>query len=56
MPNEVLEATPVQRVVIKVGTHVITNKDERIVGKILGKLVDQIAYLYEHGIHAVLFS
>lgn len=56
MPNEVLEATPVQRVVIKVGTHVITNKDERIVGKILGKLVDQIAYLYEHGIHAVLVS
>ena len=47
---------PIQRVVIKVGTHVITNKDHRIVGKILAKLVEQIAYLYEHGVHAVLVS
>lgn len=47
---------PTKRVVIKVGTHVITNKDNRIVGKVLGKLVEQIAYLYEKGIMSVLVS
>lgn len=47
---------PIQRIVIKVGTHVITNKDNRIVGTILSKLVEQIANLYEHGILSVLVS
>lgn len=56
MRNGVPVGTPIRRVVIKVGTHVITNKDHRIVGKILAKLVEQIAYLYEHGIHAILVS
>ena len=56
MHSESPVGKPIQRVVIKVGTHVITNKDNRIVGKILAKLVEQIAYLYEHGIHAVLVS
>lgn len=46
----------IYRVVIKVGTQVITNKDDRITGKILSKLVDQIAQLYEQGVHAVLVS
>jgi len=50
------EIQPTRRVVIKVGTQVITNKDSRIVGKILGKLVEQIAYLYEQGIISVLVS
>lgn len=50
------EIQPIKRVVIKVGTQVITNKDSRIVGKILGKLVEQIAYLYEQGIVSVLVS
>ncbi|MGO1787621.1 MAG: glutamate 5-kinase [Sphingobacterium sp.] len=56
MPKETIAASPIQRVVIKVGTQVITNKDDRIVVNILAKLVDQIAYLYEHGVHAVLVS
>ncbi|MFC3198799.1 glutamate 5-kinase [Parapedobacter deserti] len=46
----------IKRVVIKVGTQVITNKDNRIVGKLLAKLVEQIAYLYERGITSVLVS
>lgn len=56
MGNGDLTNTAIQRVVIKVGTHVITNKDNRITGKILAKLVDQIAFLYERGVHAVLVS
>lgn len=56
MHNGTLIDAPIRRVVIKVGTHVITNKDNRITGKILTKLVDQIAYLYENNIHAVLVS
>src|SRR5690606_14731422 len=56
MDNGAQADKPIKRVVIKVGTHVITNKDNRITGKILAKLVDQIAYLYEHDIHAVLVS
>ncbi|MEN7551237.1 glutamate 5-kinase [Rapidithrix thailandica] len=47
---------PIQRVVIKVGTNVMTNKDNRIVGTILKQLVDQIAILYERGIMSVLVS
>lgn len=46
----------INRVVIKVGTNVMTNKDNRIVGPILKSLVYQIAALYEMGIKAVLVS
>ncbi|GGH04001.1 hypothetical protein GCM10007415_45240 [Parapedobacter pyrenivorans] len=56
MLKQALKGKPVQRIVIKVGTHVITNKDNRIVGKILAKLVEQIVYLYEQGISSVLVS
>lgn len=45
-----------QRVVIKVGTNVMTNKDNRIVRPILKKLVQQIAELYENDIMVVLVS
>lgn len=56
MRNERTDITPIKRIVVKVGTHVITNKDDRIVGEVLGKLVHQIAYLYEQGVHVVLVS
>lgn len=46
----------VKRIVVKVGTNVMTNKDNRIVGPILKRLVDQIAELYERGIEVVLVS
>lgn len=42
--------------VIKVGTNVMTNKDNRIVGPILNELVRQIAVLYEEDIMPVLVS
>jgi glutamate 5-kinase len=45
-----------KRVVIKVGTNVMTNKDNRIVGPILNELVRQIATLYEDGYAPVLVS
>jgi len=45
-----------KRIVIKVGTNVMVNKDNRIVGPILKKLVDQIARLYEEDIMTVLIS
>ncbi|WP_031428081.1 glutamate 5-kinase [Flavimarina sp. Hel_I_48] len=45
-----------KRVVIKVGTNVMTNKDNRIVGPILNELVRQIAVLYENDIACVLVS
>lgn len=45
-----------KRVVIKVGTNVMTNKDNRIVGPILKNLVRQIAYLYERDIITILVS
>lgn len=45
-----------KRIVIKVGTNVMTNKDNRIVNTVLRKLVDQIATLYERGIMSVLVS
>src|SRR5690554_1142497 len=45
-----------KRVVIKVGTNVMTNKDNRIVGPILNELVRQIAALYENGYSPVLVS
>lgn len=45
-----------KRVVIKVGTNVMTNKDDRIVRPILQRLVHQIAELYERDIHTILIS
>ncbi len=45
-----------KRVVIKVGTNVMTNKDDRIVRPILVQLVRQIAELYDRGIHTILIS
>ncbi len=48
--------TKPKRIVIKVGTNVLTNKDKRIVGTILNKLVAQIAQLYEEDVLSVLVS
>jgi glutamate 5-kinase len=45
-----------KRIVVKVGTNVMTNLNNRIVGPILKNLVRQIAYLYERGIITVLVS
>lgn len=45
-----------KRIVVKVGTNVMTNRDNRIVGPILHELVRQIAYLYERDIITVLVS
>tara|TARA_R110000765_G_scaffold418163_1_gene521413 strand:- start:1473 stop:2243 length:771 start_codon:yes stop_codon:yes gene_type:complete len=45
-----------KRVVIKIGTNVMTNKDNRIVGPILQELVRQVAALYEDDIMPVLVS
>lgn len=45
-----------QIVVIKVGTNVMTNRDNRIVKPVLDHLVQQIAELYERGIMSVLVS
>ena len=45
-----------ERIVIKVGTNVMTNRDNRIVGPTLNKLVRQIAYLYEQDIITILVS
>ena len=50
------EIKPIKRIVIKVGTNVITNRDNRIVSTVLNRLVEQIAYLYEHDVLAVLVS
>jgi len=43
-------------IVIKVGTNVISNKDNRIVRPVLKNLVKQIAELYEEGIITLLVS
>jgi len=43
-------------IVIKVGTNVMTNKDNRIVRPVLRRLVRQIAELYERGILTILVS
>lgn len=45
-----------ERVVIKVGTNVMTNRDNRIVKPVLDHLVQQIAELYERNIMSVLVS
>ena len=42
--------------VVKVGTNVLTNKDNRILGPILKELVRQISVLYERDIMVVLVS
>ncbi|EPR74748.1 Glutamate 5-kinase [Winogradskyella psychrotolerans RS-3] len=46
----------IKRVVIKVGTNVLTNKDNRILGPVLRELVRQIAVLYEKDIMVILVS
>ncbi len=43
-------------IVVKVGTNVLTNKDNRISGPVLRELVRQIAELYERDIMTVLVS
>lgn len=45
-----------KRVVVKVGTNVMTNKDNRIVGPILKSMVRQIAHLYEEDVMTILVS
>lgn len=45
-----------KRIVVKVGTNVMVNKDNRIVLPILKRLVDQIARLYEEDVMTVLIS
>lgn len=45
-----------EKIVIKVGTNVMTNKDNRIVRPVLKNLVKQIAELYERGIITILVS
>ena len=45
-----------QRIVIKVGTNVMTNRDNRIVRPVLRRLVKQIAELYERDIMTILVS
>lgn len=50
------DANRKKRVVVKVGTNVMTNRDNRIVGPILKELVRQIAELYEDDIMTVLVS
>lgn len=46
----------IKRVVVKVGTNVLTNKDNRILGPVLRELVRQIAVLYERDIMVILVS
>jgi glutamate 5-kinase len=46
----------VKRVVVKVGTNVLTNRDNRILGPVLRELVRQIAELYERDIMVILVS
>ncbi|ETN95609.1 glutamate 5-kinase [Zhouia amylolytica] len=45
-----------KRVVVKVGTNVLTNKDNRILQPILKELVRQISVLYERDIMTILVS
>lgn len=51
-----MDKTHAKRIVVKVGTNVMTNRNNRIVGPILKNLVRQIAYLYERDIITVLVS
>ncbi|MBU2527069.1 MAG: glutamate 5-kinase [Bacteroidetes bacterium] len=45
-----------RRVVVKIGTNVMTNRDNRIMGPVLKNLVRQIAFLYENDIMPVMVS
>lgn len=45
-----------ERLVIKVGTNVMTNRDNRIVRPVLRRLVKQISELHERGIMTILVS
>ncbi|TQD37678.1 glutamate 5-kinase [Haloflavibacter putidus] len=45
-----------KRVVVKVGTNVLTNKDNRILGPVLKELVRQISVLYERDVMVILVS
>lgn len=45
-----------ERIVIKVGTNVMTNRDNRIVRPVLRRLVKQIAELYDRNIITILVS
>lgn len=45
-----------KRVVVKVGTNVLTNKENRIVGSVMRELVRQIAILHDDGISVALVS
>jgi glutamate 5-kinase len=45
-----------QRIVVKVGTNVMTNRDNKIVRPVLKELVRQIAELYERDIMTILVS
>ncbi len=45
-----------KRVVVKVGSNVLTNSNNRIVEPILRNVVRQIAYLYEHDIITILVT
>ncbi|GAA4850608.1 hypothetical protein GCM10023331_39100 [Algivirga pacifica] len=49
-------SSDIKRVVVKVGTNVLTNKDNRILGPVLRELVRQISVLYERDIMVVLVS
>jgi glutamate 5-kinase len=46
----------IKRVVVKVGTNVLTNRDNRIIGPVLRELVRQISVLYEDDIMVILVS
>ncbi|AEH00390.1 glutamate 5-kinase [Lacinutrix sp. 5H-3-7-4] len=46
----------IKRVVVKVGTNVLTNKDNRILGPVLRELVRQISVLDERNIQVVLVT
>ena len=46
----------IKRVVVKVGTNVLTNRDNRIIGPVLKELVRQISVLYEEDIMVILVS
>ncbi len=46
----------VKRVVVKVGTNVLTNRENRILGPVLRELVRQIAVLHEQEIMVILVS
>jgi len=46
----------VKRIVVKVGTNVLTNRENRILGPVLRELVRQIAVLHEQEIMVILVS